>query len=160
MDPEYLNKIVNGLTAVLVLAVVGFWLSVFYPRLNRLIARALRWTGLASLPRLEHSYDELLLWSRKSADAMLQLVKAYDWRVLQWSGFCTGVLTATLAFISAVVLEYFKNTIVIDLKFKLWLTLLGAMASFLVYLICQRRISVIKNQFLALYTLLRQTSGE
>lgn len=160
MNPDIMKNIVTGISVVLALASLGFLLIVFRPGAIRWIARGISTTWLARIVHLEHSADEIELWSLKSADAMLQLVKAYDWRVLQWSGFSTGVLTATLAFISAVVVEYFKNTIVIELRFKLWLTLLGALASFLVYLISQRRITVIKNQFLALYTLLRQTSGE
>jgi uncharacterized membrane protein len=89
---------------------------------------------------------------------MLNLTKAYDWRVSQWSAFSTALLTATLAFISAVVLEYFKDTLYTNVDLKLRVALLGVMASIFVYLMSQKRISLLKEQFLRVCTLLQRRS--
>ena len=155
-----MKAIVIILTITLSLATLLFFLSVTSSGFSRALSRSIRRTWLAGLVRPELSIWDILLWSRKTADAMLQITKAYDWRVQQWSGLATGVLTASLAFISAVVLEYFKNSITIDARLKLWFTLLGVWASFLVYLAAQRRITFLRKHFTGLYTLLRRLAGD
>jgi zinc transporter ZupT len=118
-----------------------------------------RKSPFAGIIRPEYYIAELLIWSHKAAESMLNLTKAYDWRVSQWSAFSTALITATLAFISAVVLEYFKDTVNTNVELKLRVALLGIVASILVYLMSQKRITLLKEQFLRVCTLLQRREG-
>jgi len=57
------------------------------------------------------------------------------------------------------VLEYFKDTLYTNVELKLRIALLGIMASLLVYLMSQKRISLLKEQFLRVCTLLQRREG-
>ena len=158
MDLTSQNSILT-ITILLGAAWFLFLLIVFWPRAIRTFARLFRKSPFAKLIRPEYYLADLLIWSHKAAEAMLNLTKAYDWRVSQWSAFSTALITATLAFISAVVLEYFKDTLYTNVELKLRIALLGIMASLLVYLMSQKRISPLKEQFLRVCTLLQRREG-
>ena len=150
-----MNWILNNGPFILAIALVGAWLlflmTIIWPSLTIHLAKAVRKVfGLRNRPQL--SVTDFLLWSRHITEAMLAITKTYDWRVSQWSGFATAVLTATLAFISAVVVEYLKDSIYTNVKIKLQVAVLGILASVLVYLTSHRRITLIKNEFLRIYT--------
>jgi hypothetical protein len=136
-----------------------FLLIVLWPQAIRSFARMFRKSPFAGIIRPEYYIAELLIWSHKAAESMLNLTKAYDWRVSQWSAFSTALITATLAFISAVVLEYFKDTVNTNVELKLRVALLGIVASILVYLMSQKRITLLKEQFLRVCTLLQRREG-
>jgi len=146
------------ITILLGVAWLFFLLIVFWPWAIRKFARMLRKSFFARIISPEYYLADLLIWSHKAAESMLNLTKAYDWRVSQWSAFSTALLTATLAFISAVVLEYFKDTLYTNVDLKLRVALLGVMASIFVYLMSQKRISLLKEQFLRVCTLLQRRS--
>lgn len=158
MDLTSRNSILT-ITILLGVAWLFFLLIVFWPWAIRKFARTLRKSPFARIISPEYYLADLLIWSHKAAESTLNLTKAYDWRVSQWSAFSTALLTATLAFISAVVLEYFKDTLYTNVDLKLRVALLGVMASILVYLMSQKRISLLKEQFLRVCTLLQRREG-
>jgi hypothetical protein len=150
MNPDAINRIANSIAIALGLAAILFFVAIFLPQFQRRLGRVLERIGLGRVVLLDPSVWQVLLWSLKSAEAMLQVTKAYDWRVSQWTGFATGVMTATLAFVSAIVIEYFKDTIKVGVPL-LKIATLGVLASCLVYLMAQRRVTLLKNQFLETY---------
>ena len=160
MNGTTLETIIKSATIVLFVAVGSLWVLfiaiLIRPGLLRRVAQKLN----RLLPRLvqpEYFVGDIFLWSRHAAGAMLNITKAFDWRVTQWSGFATALLAATLAFVSAVVVEYFKGTPLPNLG---KVALLGVAASILVFVLSQRRIRLLKNQFLRIYSLLQWLAEE
>jgi hypothetical protein len=98
------------------------------------------------------SVEDLLNWSEDVAASATQLQKAYDWRINQWSNLANALLAATLAFISTCVVEVYKESFK---KPHLSLAVFfGITFSLGLCLWCQIRITRLRNEFVALYSLL------
>jgi hypothetical protein len=97
---------------------------------------------------------DLFVWSRDLTTSASQIQKSYDWQIAQWSSFGTAVLTATLGFISAIVLEVWKGTQLAEGKDKYIVIALGLISSLALYAVCQLRIKILRARFVRLYSAL------
>jgi len=100
------------------------------------------------------SVSELLLWAEELGVSLEQLKATYEWQIDQWSSFSKAVLTATLAFVSAVVIAVLKQEIEFTKINGILIVLAGILVSTAIYLFAQRTISRLRQEFLALLNIL------
>lgn len=115
--------------------------------------------ALQNLLEPEHLYSDItfgdiLSWSQELNISIAQLQKAYDWRIAQWSSAATAFLSATFAFISATVIETFKNPNILSSPDAVIIVMLGSFASIAIYGVCQYQIRRLRREFVRLYSLL------
>jgi len=87
---------------------------------------------------MEPTVYDVLTWADDVNLSIAQVQKAYDWRIAQRAAFANAVLTAIFAFLSSAVIETYKETVVY----------------FGIYLFFRWEIRRLRQEFLALYTLL------
>lgn len=135
----------------LILQIVSFVVAlafVFYVVQTILVLWSL--VGKAS----EFLFIDILVWSQNADEAMERVTKSYEWRIERWTTLSNTVLTSMLAFVSAVALEFFKDTIKSDHRTTLLTLAISVGAALIVYSICHRTITRLRSEFLQLYTLL------
>lgn len=131
-----------------VAGLVTVWLYIY------LVTRGL-WRKALPFPRhADVTVGDVLRWSQELATSSSQIQKAYEWEIAQWSGFATVVLTATLGFLSATVLEVLKNPSLLLTREAVSLVGLGVVASLALYGLAQYQIDRLRREFVRLYSLL------
>jgi hypothetical protein len=91
----------------------------------------LLWNWLRDARAADVTVGNILTWVRDISTSSSQLQKRYDWEIAQWSSFATAVLSATLGFISAAVIETLKKPDVFTPGGKLPVVAIGIVASLL-----------------------------
>jgi len=107
---------------------------------------------LRALAPLHISAIDLFIFLKDLSVSMNQLQKNYDWNISQWSTFANTVLTATLSFAAACVLEYFKNSI--SRPHLGIVAAAGISVSVALYVKCQSEITRLRSEFEGLHSLL------
>jgi hypothetical protein len=106
---------------------------------------------------VELTVEDILNFSEDVPTSTAQMQKAFDWKISQLSSLGNTVLTATLAFVSTSVVEFYKDSFKRpDLSVAVFI---GTSFSLCLYLWCQARISHLRNEFVALYALLAFLRG-
>ena len=100
------------------------------------------------------SVSELMLWADEFEVSIVQIRAIYEWRIEQWSSFGKAVLTATLAFVSAVVIAALKGEIDLSKSSGFLIVCDGILVSIAAFLFCQRKISLLRQEFQAIFNLL------
>ncbi|PYV70491.1 MAG: hypothetical protein DMG97_19155 [Acidobacteria bacterium] len=101
---------------------------------------------------MEPTVYDVLTWADDVNLSIAQVQKAYDWRIAQRAAFANAVLTAIFAFLSSAVIETYKETLRIP---HFWtLVAIGTVVYFGIYLFFRWEIRRLRQEFLALYTLL------
>ena len=99
------------------------------------------------------TFGDVLIWSEDLSTSTSQIQKLYDWRISQWTGLGTAVLTATLGFISAAIIEIIKDPKIYN-RLLVSVVGLGVAISVAIYGLCQRRVVSLRREFMAFYALL------
>jgi hypothetical protein len=104
----------------------------------------------------EHNFTlmDILRWSQHVETSAAQIQKSYDWKITQWSGLGSAILTATLGFVSAVVVEVLKGTKVLTKADFVLIVVTGAAALLAAYAFTHFQVSALNTEFLRLYNLL------
>jgi hypothetical protein len=103
---------------------------------------------------MEPTIRDLVIWADNVELSSNQLQKAYDWRIAQWATFGNVVLTAIFGLLSSAVIETFKATIILP---DFWSEIGAATLAYsLIYAFCRLRIVTLRQEFMALYTLLEE----
>ncbi len=106
---------------------------------------------------VELTVEDILNFSADVPTSTTQIQKAYDWKISQLSSLGNAMLTATLAFVSTAVVEFYKDSFKRpDLSVAV---LIGTSVSLGLYLWCQVRIAHLRNEFVSLYALLAFLRG-
>ena len=103
---------------------------------------------------MEPTIQDIASWVADVALSSGQLQKAYDWQIAQWSGLANAIVVSTLALLSSALIESFKDT----LRYPhFWsVVVAGTLAYVCIYVLCRLRIHRLRQEFLALYTLLME----
>lgn len=98
--------------------------------------------------------SDLISLSEEISTSADQLQKAYDWTINQWSNFGNALLVATLGFVSACIIEVYKDSIKVP---HIWIALIvGVVLSTTLYMRCQIEIRKLRNEFMSVYALLAE----
>jgi hypothetical protein len=101
---------------------------------------------------MEPTVRDLVVWADDVGLSSGQLQKAYEWRIAQWSALSTAILTAVFFLIATALVELYKQTLRLP-HFGLWVGP-GVVGYGCSYIFCRWRIQRLRQEFLALYTLL------
>ena len=101
---------------------------------------------------MEPTIHDVVIWADDVTLSSGQIQKAYDWRIAQWGTLANAVLTAVFFLMASALIETYKETLKLP-HFWVWVTF----ATFIygcIYALCRFRIKRLRQEFLALYTLL------
>ena len=105
---------------------------------------------------MEPTVRDIVLWVDDVTLSSGQVQKTYDWRIAQWGALSNAILTAVFFLLATSLVETYKQTLKLP-HFWWWV---GGV-SFLYgcsYLFCRWRIRRLRQEFLALYTLLLEVA--
>lgn len=101
---------------------------------------------------MEASVSDLVVWADDPALSSDRLQKVYDWQIAEWSTFGNAALTAAFGVLTSVLIEAFKETL--KLPEVLPMVGLASLACASIYAFCRYRVSLLRREFVALYTIL------
>jgi hypothetical protein len=97
---------------------------------------------------------DIILWSEDVSISAPQIQKTYDWTIAQWSGIATAALTATLGFLSTVVVETLKGTTLTSAPVFMGAVAIGVGSSVAISAFCHFQMNALNNDFATLYDVL------
>lgn len=107
--------------------------------------------------RHEFSRSDLLIWPDDLAVSSAQIQKAYDWSITQWASFGNAILTAIFGLLASALVETYRMVQTHDphRDIVFWVAVGVTVLVYLaVYAFCRWKILRLRQEFLALYTLL------
>lgn len=101
---------------------------------------------------MKPTVGDVVIWADDVALSSGQMQKAYDWRIAQWATLSNAILTAIFVLIGSALVEIYKRSL--QLPHFGWLAGGTVAVYVLCYGFCRWKIRRLRQEFLALYTLL------
>lgn len=143
-----------NLTYIIILVTFTYIITLLLAQSKRLIGRQ----STQIIKFSEVSSADLIRWSNDIETSMEQIQKAYDWKINQWSSFGKAFLTATLAFISTVIIAILKGKITLESGHDSLNVALGVLSALIIYCITIYQTRQYRREYLAIYKLMKTLS--